>query len=111
MVAALIGLGSLGWTVYQDRTAVPVTVVASDFAFAPTSIEVPANARVRLTFENDGKEFHDLVVEGLPTVHANARPGQRVVVTFTTPAAGSYQFICSVPGHATAGMTGSLKVE
>jgi Cu+-exporting ATPase len=110
LVAALIGLGSLGWTVYQDRTAVLVTVVASDFAFAPTRVAVPANARVRLTFENDGKEFHDLVVEGLPTVHANARPGQRVAVTFTAPAAGAYPIICSVPGHATAGMTGTLEV-
>jgi plastocyanin len=88
-----------------------VTVVASDFQFQPVAVAVPPSTRVRLTFVNDGREFHDLVVEGLPDVHANARPGQRVAITFTTPASGNYQVICSVPGHATAGMTATMKVE
>jgi Cu+-exporting ATPase len=111
LVAAAIGLGALGCTVYQNQSALPVTVVASDFQFQPVAVAVPPSTRVRLTFVNDGQEFHDLVIEGLPDVHANARPGQRVAITFTTPASGNYQVICSVPGHATAGMTALLKVE
>ena len=43
---------------------------------------------------------------------ALAGPGETVDVTFKVPAAaGSYPFICSFPGHFTAGMKGTLVVK
>ncbi len=43
---------------------------------------------------------------------ALAGPGETVEVTFKVPAAaGSYPFICSFPGHFTAGMKGTLAVK
>jgi azurin len=38
-------------------------------------------------------------------------PGDTVEVTFKAPAAGSYTFLCSFPGHFAAGMTGKLEVK
>jgi azurin len=39
-------------------------------------------------------------------------PGERDTITFTAPAqAGTYEFICSFPGHAAAGMRGTLVVR
>ena len=41
-----------------------------------------------------------------------AGPGETVEVTFKVPAtAGSYPFMCSFPGHFTAGMKGNLVVK
>jgi azurin len=40
-----------------------------------------------------------------------AGAGETVEVTFKVPAAGSYVFLCSFPGHFQAGMTGKLIVK
>ena len=40
-----------------------------------------------------------------------AGAGETVEVTFKVPAAGSYTFLCSFPGHFQAGMTGKLVVK
>jgi uncharacterized cupredoxin-like copper-binding protein len=42
---------------------------------------------------------------------ALAGNGETVEVTFTVPAAGKYQFICTFPGHFIAGMVGTLVVS
>lgn len=38
-------------------------------------------------------------------------PGESDTVTFAAPAAGVYDFICTFPGHALAGMRGTLTVK
>lgn len=47
------------------------------------------------------------VVEATKTL----APGGNEAVTFTAPAAGSYVFLCTVPGHYAAGMHGTLTVQ
>lgn len=37
-------------------------------------------------------------------------PGQSAKLTFTFTKAGTYEYLCTVAGHATAGMKGLLKV-
>jgi azurin len=38
-------------------------------------------------------------------------PGETAEVTFTAPARGEYQFICTFPGHFAMGMKGTLTVK
>jgi uncharacterized cupredoxin-like copper-binding protein len=71
---------------------------------------VPAGAFVVLQFSNDDVVFHDWMVEGLANVDANARPGQTQRIRFRVDAPGTYRIVCSVAGHAEAGMVGSLTV-
>jgi azurin len=40
-----------------------------------------------------------------------AGAGETVDVTFTAPGPGSYPFVCTFPGHAVAGMIGTLVVR
>jgi azurin len=40
-----------------------------------------------------------------------AGAGETVEVTLTAPGPGSYPFVCTFPGHAVAGMTGTLVVR
>jgi uncharacterized cupredoxin-like copper-binding protein len=51
--------------------------------------------------------MHDFTIPSLG-VHVVAQPGATVTfgVTFASP--GAYEFFCTVPGHATAGMHGTI---
>jgi azurin len=38
-------------------------------------------------------------------------PGESGTASFTAPAAGTYTYICTTPGHFAAGMKGTLTVQ
>jgi len=42
---------------------------------------------------------------------ALAGPDESVEIVFKAPAAGSYPYLCTFPGHAAAGMKGKLEVK
>lgn len=44
-------------------------------------------------------------------VHVAVDPGETATVTFTPTEAGEYEFLCTVGGHADAGMVGTIIVE
>lgn len=107
----------------------PVSLAFSgydEFRYDPATASAPAGAQVTIDFTNEGVLDHDwlLVAEGtdLATVTAEnavvpeAHSGQITAgasntFTFTAPAAGTYQFVCTVPGHAAAGMVGTFTVS
>ena len=91
--------------------AQPVTVaVGNSMQFAPRSLTVRAGQPVELTLRNGGGLPHDFVLaEGVSgPVKIEAQGGQTARGTFTLEAPGTYAFVCTVPGHAAAGMTGTL---
>ena len=106
---------------------VEVLVNAYNFAFQPDTIEVPAGAEVTLTLVNRGNAEHVWLILDqdheltLPydeddSEHVLARTiadvGGRETLTFTAPAKkGEYTIVCSLPGHAEAGMIGTLIVK
>ncbi len=83
------------------------TITATEFAFSPKSIQVPLGQKITLTLENKGSIEHDLSIDALG-VKLVAKPGQSVSGSFTADKAGTYDIICSVPGHKEAGMKGTL---
>jgi len=95
------------------------------FAYDPTSASVPAGAQVTVDFTNGGALEHDwmLVADGtdvnavtaadalMPEAHSGViAAGQSKTFTFTAPAAGTYKIVCTVAGHAPAGMVGTFTV-
>lgn len=88
--------------------AVDVTVTLDDFAFSPADLTVTAG-QVNLTLTNTGAAVHDLTIPDLG-ISVQASPGETVTtgLDFTTP--GTYETLCSIPGHASLGMTGTLVV-
>lgn len=88
-----------------------ITVVGTEFAFSPSAITVQAGQKVKLTFKNEGRAPHNLVIEGFGISTKTIGGGQADIVEFAAPQSGTYTFICSVPGHAAAGMSGDLTVE
>jgi P-type Cu+ transporter len=93
-----------------DRGAVQINVHAKDLRFTPANLTVPAGTFVVFRFSNDDSVFHDWMVDGLANVDANARPGQTQRVRFRITDPGTYRIECTVPGHAAAGMVGTLVV-
>ncbi len=90
---------------------VNVTINATDFKFDPNTINAAPGQNVVVTHKNNGQTRHTFVLKDA-NVNIGADPGQSANATFKAPAAaGSYQFICDVPGHADQGMTGTLVVK
>jgi nitrite reductase (NO-forming) len=102
---------------------VSLTFDAEDtFHFSPGSASTQAGGEVEVTLNSVGSLEHTwtLVEEGLERNSireadaisgANTGPvsgGESKTITFKAPAAGSYEFVCLIPGHAAAGMVGSF---
>jgi uncharacterized cupredoxin-like copper-binding protein len=98
--------GASAQTVADGRT---VEVEAGDLWFAPETIEVVAEQPVNVTLDNTGRMFHDLTVPAADLV-ISAEAGDQVSGGLTMTEPGTYEFLCSVPGHAQAGMRGTIVV-
>ncbi|MBN8654437.1 MAG: cupredoxin domain-containing protein [Anaerolineae bacterium] len=110
-----------------------VTITMKEFGFEPNTINVTAGTPVELTLVNDGAVEHDFVIEVIPVtgvsssnsgdhhmateehseydLHTSTAAGETSTLTFTPTEPGTYQIICSVPGHKDAGMIGELIVK
>lgn len=83
-------------------TAATVKVTATEFKFALSTKTVKAGV-VKFTLVNHGKLPHDFKIAGKKT--AQIGPGKTSTVSVTLKA-GPHPYVCTVPGHAAAGMKG-----
>ena len=84
-----------------------IEIDAFEMGFAPAIVEVPAAGRYEVRLSNSGVIPHDITFPGGEM--ALADPGTSASVEVEIPAGGS-TFLCSIPGHAAAGMTGEVRV-
>jgi uncharacterized cupredoxin-like copper-binding protein len=91
-----------------QAAAVKVTAgKPSEFSFSVLPKKVPHGVVV-FTVTNGGALPHDFKIGGKKTVMLNPGVTKKLTVTFAK--AGSYPYLCTVTGHAAAGMKGTLKV-
>ena len=88
-------------------TATAVTVTATEFHFKLSKTSVP-HGSVTFTVVNKGHVSHDFKIAGKKT--ALIKPGKSAKLTVTLKA-GKAAYLCTVPGHAAAGMKGTLTVK
>ena len=112
---ALVAFAMAGGVYAADRaidaSAQQVEVIGRNVAFEPTEIRIRAGQWTVVEFTNLDPIFHDWEVEGLANVDAGARPGQTARLRFVIDRPGTYEYLCTVPNHAEAGMVGTLIVE
>jgi len=89
--------------------AAEVTVRASEFRFEPPTITIRSGEAVNVIFVNDGALLHDLTIPALG-IRVVAEPGRQATVGLAGLPVGTYEILCSIPGHAEAGMIGTLEV-
>ena len=114
---ATVGLAAvvvLAWAVpafaHHNKAAATVTVTAgkpAEFKFTVSAKSVP-HGSVTFKVTNGGALSHDFSINGKKT--AQIAKGKSATLTVTFSKAGSYAYQCTVPGHAAAGMKGTLKV-
>lgn len=99
-----------GGTTDTDEAATTVQVEFIDIAFNPDELTIPADTDVTLQFTNNGAAVHNFLIEEPEVFSGDLAPGATSELVVNLPA-GEYEFICSIPGHAAAGMVGTLTVE
>ena len=103
-----------------------VTIAFRYSQFSPRALTVPAGVPLLITLRNDDPIGHEWIV-GTPEVHAAHRVGTEPVhedratevsvppfssrTTTVVLEAGTYEFICHLPGHEAYGMRGTLTVR
>jgi nitrite reductase (NO-forming) len=113
------GTGTSGATTGTPSTAASaaaqqVTLTTGNaMSFDPSSITVRAGQPVQLTLRNEGQMVHDFTLaDGVAQpVKVTAMAGQTASGTFTIDTPGTYSFDCSMPGHAGAGMRGTILAQ
>ena len=104
------------------RAATTITVIEgkpSEFKFKLSATTFKHGA-VTFTVTNGGALGHDFAICTKPTTKAAntcsskgtavISPGGASTLKYTFAAAGTYEYICKVAGHAAAGMKGLIKV-
>ncbi len=120
-IALLAAIPALASSTKTVTTAVNVTVNKSnDFKFVVSKTSVP-HGTVKFTFANNGQLPHDFKVcasnkGGTATsctgkVTPMVTPGTKATLTVSLTKPGKYEYLCTVPGHAAAGMNGLITVK
>lgn len=91
-------------------------VVLEDFRFTPNQLNATVGVPMTVRLTNRGTERHDLNFQslhmpGLRGVESILEPGETRTITLQFEEPGTHTFICSLPGHAAAGMTGAVFVR
>jgi iron uptake system component EfeO len=116
LAVALVILVACGGSAAAKTATTPrgetVNVVLDDFSITPVQA-ASKTGTFTLAIANRGHSPHNLTVEdqsGRLVVHtADLKPGQSTAVSVQLPA-GGYNTFCSLPGHASLGMKGTLTV-
>ena len=101
------GAGASATPAVSTGSAATVTVTATEFRFRLSQASVP-HGTVVFKVENKGKLAHDFSIGGKTS--SLVAPNKSTTVTVALEA-GKLLYICTVPGHASAGMKGNLTVK
>lgn len=91
-------------------TGAEASIAASEFAFAPAEVTVPAG-KVTLTIANEGMVMHTLLFDDAPKFAKLETPAKGDTDSGAVQLEpGTYTFFCDQAGHRGAGMEGTLTV-
>lgn len=98
-----------------------VVVIAEEHRFVPATLSTSGAAELRL--DNVGALAHNWTVLEVPIesetaltrdnvlARAETEAGQSSTISLDGLASGTYQVVCSIPGHFSAGMVGTLVIR
>ena len=86
-------------------TATTVKVGAKEFKFTLSRKKAP-HGKVTFKIKNNGSIKHDFKIAGKKSKMLG--PGKSTTLTVTLKKGKKYKYICTVPGHAAAGMRGTF---
>jgi len=110
-IAALApaGLASARPDATAHAAASTDSVSGKEFSLRLAKKSIARPGKVTFTFRNVGTIPHDFDIGGKKT--ALVRPGKTARLTVTFHKKGRFNYLCTVPGHAQAGMKGVFTVR
>ncbi len=105
LVCAFAVVGSAG----AAATTTTVNVKAGEFFFKLSKSSIAKPGTVVFAVKNAGHLAHDFKIAGKKT--ALIQPGKTATLKVRFAKAGKYAYLCTVPGHASAGMKGNFTVR
>jgi len=112
LALGLVPLAGAGLARQDATTATIVTVKAgapSIFAFTLSTRILAKPGKVTFVVKNVGKLAHDFKINGKKT--PLVQPGKTATLVVVFKKKGKYPDLCTVPGHAAAGMKGIFIVK
>jgi uncharacterized cupredoxin-like copper-binding protein len=106
---SLVGFASAGTEPRASASATTINVIGREFSFKLSAKSIARPGTVTFNFKNAGHMLHDFKINGHKTPLIKAGRTARVVVSFKKK--GSYPYLCTLPGHAAAGMRGVFTVR
>jgi uncharacterized cupredoxin-like copper-binding protein len=106
---ALVPIASAHGERSTAATATTVQVKGGEFFFRLSTKSVAKPGKVTFVFKNTGHVLHDFSIHGRKTPLIQPGKTAKLVVSFTKK--GKYAYLCTVPGHAQAGMKGTFTVR
>jgi plastocyanin len=86
-----------------------IQVSGKEFSFNLSTKSVAKPGNVTFDFKNVGHVDHDFSINGKTT--PLTQPGGTANLTVDLTKKGTYHYLCTVPGHAAAGMQGTFTVR
>jgi len=88
---------------------ISVQVKGGEFFFRPSIKSAAQSGKMTFAFKNVGHVLHDFRIAGKQTPLVQPGKTAKLVVSFNKK--GKYSYLCTVPGHAEAGMKGTFTVR
>lgn len=113
---------------HHSMSANNLVIQADEYSFSPSHTEIIAGEKITMTLDNIGEVEHDLEIKELKAdmmeqdsshnhqknngeIHVHSMAGEKQEISFIPVTPGKYSYICTIPGHAEAGMTGIIEVS
>ena len=109
MVLGLVQLASANSSQRAQAAAATTQVKGREFRFTLSSKSAAKPGTVTFNFTNTGTVAHDFSIDGKTTPLVQPGHSAKLVVRFKK--AGKFSYLCTVPGHAAAGMRGVFMVR
>jgi len=106
---ALVQLASAHGDRSTAATTTAIQVKGGEFFFRLSTKSVSRPGKVTFVFKNIGHVLHDFSIRGRKTPLIQPGKTAKLVVSFTKK--GKDAYLCTVPGHAQAGMKGTFTVR
>ncbi len=114
VVGALALAGLAASAQAASGTTLKLSASPSALKFSVTKLSVAKPGKVTIVMSNPSSISHSIALKGnglkKPVVGPIVGKGKTSTIS-TTVKKGTYTFYCSVPGHAQAGMKGTLTVK
>jgi len=112
VAVASLTLAQLASAHTERQTSAPATTVqvkGGEFFFRLSTKSIAKPGKVTFVFKNIGHVAHDFKINGKTTPLLQPGKTSTFVITFKKKA--KYSYLCTVPGHASAGMKGVFTVR